>query len=162
MLRKNWIKKVAQLTGRSSGHTAISRGKYRPLSRFEMLEDRIVPASVIWTGLGNDLNWNDPANWSGGSGVPGPGDQVAITQSSITISESGQAVSIASIQSDAAIVIANGGSLTVTSGTSQISGALTLQAGTSLTATGTGTAFTANGVPSSLMVPTSRLRTAHT
>ena len=145
MLRQSWMKKVLQFAGRPSRVGTIFHRKNRTLSRFEMLEDRVVPASVVWTGLGNDLNWNDPTNWSGGSGVPAPGDQVTINQSGITIVESGQAVSIGSIQSAASIVIANGGSLTVTLGTSQISAALTLQAGSSLTATGAGTTFIASG-----------------
>ena len=38
-----------------------------------------------------------------------------------------------------------GGSLTVTSGTSQISGALTVAAGATLSASGSGTTFTATG-----------------
>jgi hypothetical protein len=34
-------------------------------------------AIVSWTGLGDGVNWSNPANWSGGV-LPGPGDDVAI------------------------------------------------------------------------------------
>jgi len=46
--------------------------RHRPKGRvrlnFEALEDRAVPATDTWTGLGNSVNWNVAANWS--NGVP--------------------------------------------------------------------------------------------
>jgi hypothetical protein len=118
-----------------------------PLS-LELLEDRLAPANVIWTGNAGDNNWNTPGNWSGGSGpngLPGAGDQVTINASGITITESGQNVSVGNVTSSAALTFTGGGSLTVTAGTSQVTAALTISPGASLTATGSSTTFSATG-----------------
>jgi hypothetical protein len=40
----------------------------------ETLEDRSLPSSTTWTGLGADTNWSTAANWS--NGVPAAGDTV--------------------------------------------------------------------------------------
>lgn len=81
------ISALASLFDRSS-KVAKPRSTRR-LSRLQLLESRVVPAAVIWTGDGNDLNWNDPSNWKGGSGVPGVNDSVTIGTSGITITELG-------------------------------------------------------------------------
>ena len=32
----------------------------------EHLEERVVPATFIWSGLGGNNNWSTAANWQGG------------------------------------------------------------------------------------------------
>jgi hypothetical protein len=44
----------------------------------ELLESRVVPSTVYWTGA-QDTNWDNPANWSTGS-TPGAGDDVVVNQ----------------------------------------------------------------------------------
>jgi hypothetical protein len=50
----------------------IPRLSYRP--RIEALEERAVPSTDTWTGLGGNPNWSNPANWD--NGVPNPGDDL--------------------------------------------------------------------------------------
>jgi hypothetical protein len=49
--------------------------KVRPL--FELLEDRLAPSAVSWTGGAGTLNWTDAKNWSTGT-VPTSADDVTI------------------------------------------------------------------------------------
>src|SRR5271169_6649969 len=44
----------------------------------ELLETRRMLAAVSWTGLGDQINWTDPNNWST-QAVPGPSDDVTIS-----------------------------------------------------------------------------------
>ncbi len=80
---------------------------------FEMLEDRIVPASYSWTGGAGTLNWADAGNWSG-TVVPGSGDDVTINKSGVgTIAITG-AQSVRTLNdTTAALSIASGGSLSL-------------------------------------------------
>jgi fibronectin-binding autotransporter adhesin len=52
---------------------ARSRATSRPA--FEHLEDRVVPATRVWSGLGVDSNWQTAANWAG-SVAPSAGDDL--------------------------------------------------------------------------------------
>ena len=112
-----------------------------PLS-FEILEQRIAPATVNWTGAAGDLNWNTANNWDSDS-VPSSSDTAVIKTAGITIKHSSQDTSIQAITSAASLDI-SGGSFKVTSGSSSITGSLTVEAGVSLTATGSATTFTAS------------------
>ena len=88
-------------------------------------------------------SWNTPSNWSTGQ-IPTSGDNVVIGYSGVTVTESLGDVTIASIQSLAALDITTG-SFQVTAGASAINAALTVGSGASLTATGIGTSFAASG-----------------
>ncbi len=46
------------------------------------LEDRSLPSTTTWTGLGSNTNWSNPANWN--NGVPGAGDTAVFNSSSGT------------------------------------------------------------------------------
>ena len=95
---------------------APSRGgpRYRP--ELERLEDRLAPATITWDGgpSGTSTNWNTAANWVGDV-LPGPSDDAVIGAafSGITISTSAN-VAVKSVTSDAALVIGNNLSFTVT------------------------------------------------
>ena len=97
----------------------------------------------IWTGGGDGVSWANAANWGGT--VPGPSDDVAITSgagSAVVISVSD--VAVRSIQCTKAFTI-SGRMLTLTSGASQFSGALSISNNATLTVTGTASSVTASG-----------------
>lgn len=107
---------------------------------FETLEDRLAPAVIVWDGGGNDFNWNNPLNWSSDQ-TPTAADIAIINDTGITITKTGNTTTIQAVQSAASLVL-SGGTLTVTSGASQIDGTLTID-NSSLMVRGTGTSFTA-------------------
>jgi autotransporter-associated beta strand protein len=43
--------------------------------RLELLEDRLAPATFIWTGAASDPNWSTGLNWSGGTAPRGLGGE---------------------------------------------------------------------------------------
>jgi hypothetical protein len=46
----------------------IPRSTRKPRPTFDLLEDRAVPATYVWTGSAGDSNWVTPGNWKvGGS-----------------------------------------------------------------------------------------------
>src|SRR5262245_10679424 len=49
-----------------SRRPSSSRGRPRPVARprLQVLEDRLAPATFLWTGLGADANWTTSRNWS--------------------------------------------------------------------------------------------------
>jgi autotransporter-associated beta strand protein len=51
---------------------AVTAGRRFARPRLEVLEDRLVPATHVWSGAsaGHSENWSDPRNWSSG-GSPG-------------------------------------------------------------------------------------------
>src|SRR6516165_7493133 len=101
---------------------------------FEVLEDRVVPASYSWTGGAGTLNWADAGNWSNNV-VPGSGDDVTINKAGVdTIAITG-AQSVRSLNdTTAALSIASGGSLSLASvaATSTFGQNVTVQSGGSL------------------------------
>ncbi len=105
----------------------------------EALETRRLLTAISWTG--GSGNFSNTMDWSSHT-VPGTGDTVSITTSGITITLD-QAVTIQSIQSSANLTLSN--PLTVTAGTSSVSGSLMIASGSNLTASGAGTSFTASG-----------------
>jgi hypothetical protein len=59
-----------------------SRVRRRP--ELELLEGRVVPALVTWTGASpTDNNWSDPLNWSPQQ-VPGPSDTAYFTEQGVS------------------------------------------------------------------------------
>jgi len=102
----------------------------------EALEERIAPASVDWTNAAGG-NWDVGTNWSTGQ-VPTTGDDVKIdTAGAATILiQAGDSLSANSVTTTSAndTLSVTGGSLTVTTGTSTLSGPLSMTGG-SLTAT---------------------------
>ncbi len=105
----------------------------------EVLEARRLLTAISW--IGGNGNFSNTMDWSSHT-VPGTGDTVSITTSGITITLD-QAVTIQSIQSAANLTLSN--PLTVTAGTSSVSGSLTIVAGSALTASGAATSFMASG-----------------
>jgi hypothetical protein len=111
--------------------------------RIEILEPRQLLAQDVWTGAGDGKSWQDQNNWSL-KAVPGPSDDATISAAAnLTVLYSATA-SIRSLNDGAGLDIA-GGSLTVTSGASQVSGSLMVAAGAVLSSSGSGTSFTATG-----------------
>jgi RHS repeat-associated protein len=112
--------------------------------QIELLEDRIVPATVTWINPGSG-KWDVGANWSTGS-VPGSGDSAVInTTGTATITIQGsdsESVSTLTLGGKDTLAI-TGGSLTIGS-SSTLSGGLTMTGG-SLTATGSSVNVTVNG-----------------
>src|SRR5579871_6603957 len=61
---------------RKAAATKAARpSNFRPL--LEQLEDRLAPATDIWTGA-NGANFNNPGNWAAGT-VPVAGDDLVFT-----------------------------------------------------------------------------------
>jgi autotransporter-associated beta strand protein len=63
-----WLKRLAR-----SLKTPPAARKPRPANRLllESLEERLAPATDVWTGLGGNTNWGTAANWSAGVPVNG-------------------------------------------------------------------------------------------
>jgi hypothetical protein len=99
--------------------------------------------SIVWNGTGDGSSWSNPQNWVGQQ-VPGPANNVFITNgtgSNVVISS---AVAVKSILCGKALSISSG-SLAVTSGASSLQGAVTLSSGATLFASGSGTTLTSSG-----------------
>lgn len=86
------------------------RSRRRPCRRrplqLESLEQRRLLAAFIWN-TDADGNWHDEANWSGGSGVPGIGDDVTIDRGAANpiITVSGENARVSTIHATETIVI---------------------------------------------------------
>ena len=81
MNAKIWGRWLARLFKKAP---RLTRRRVRPQSRlsFESLEDRLVPTTYTWTGLGGSPNWGVAANWSssaGGTGVPSNGSSLVFS-----------------------------------------------------------------------------------
>ncbi len=71
-LLARWLRSLVQ-----SKVKTIVRKPSRALC-LEELEDRVTPATFIWTGGGPDTNWSDALNWQGGTTAPtGAGDDLS-------------------------------------------------------------------------------------
>jgi ELWxxDGT repeat protein/autotransporter-associated beta strand protein len=71
MSYRRWFTKTVPTCNRRLGRRAGR--SYR--TRLEGLEDRWMPATVVWSGLGTDDLWTTGANWVGGK-APSPGDDL--------------------------------------------------------------------------------------
>jgi len=96
--------------------------------------------TVVWKPVTGG-NWNDPANWSGGT-LPGENDRVVISQTGIEISVPVD-VTVRRVHSAADLQI-NAGTFTVL-GNSEVTGALTVANGAALKADGDGAVLVASG-----------------
>jgi hypothetical protein len=97
--------------------------------------------TILWSGNGDGTLWSNPNNWVGQQ-VPGPANNVIITNgagSNVVISSD---VSVESIQCSFALTV-SGGSLIVTSGPSWVQGAFSVY--TSLSASGRDTTLVSTG-----------------
>ena len=113
------------LQGTETRRRRRCRRRYRPSVLW--LEERILPSQVLWAA-DQDGSWDVPGNWSTGA-VPGPGDDVVIGFSGITVThDSNVSDTINSLTSQANLSI-SAGSLSL-SAASSISGGLSLSGGT--------------------------------
>jgi fibronectin-binding autotransporter adhesin len=62
MARKSWLEGLFRRVSRSSPKPSRKPNAFR-LSAVEMLEDRLAPATLDWTGA-LSANWSDPGNWA--------------------------------------------------------------------------------------------------
>jgi hypothetical protein len=128
-------------TGKSAGSSRHRRPATRRLGTrliVELLEDRLVPATVNWVG-GVDFTWENAANWSTHA-LPGPADDVSINTPGITVTHtSSDPVSIHSLSSVADLALSNGNFAIASASTTaalDLSGGVLTGAG-NLTVTGT-------------------------
>jgi hypothetical protein len=73
-MRRSLESLKAHRRSRSTRRRAYRRKSLRGL---EELERRHLLAAVSWTGMGDQVNWTDPNNWSSPA-LPGLGDDVTI------------------------------------------------------------------------------------
>jgi hypothetical protein len=115
--------------------------------RVERLEDRTVPATITWVNSGSG-NWDVGSNWSTGT-VPGGNDTAVINSATaVTVTvQSGDSIEVESVTTGGTDALSiTGGSFTVTTGPSVLSGSLSMTGGT-LTAHGAGTSLTRTARP---------------
>ena len=100
-------------------------------------------ATVSWDGGGGNNSWHTAANWSSNA-VPGLNDDVIIDlPGDVTVVHSSGSTTVRSLQCQEGFQLL-GGTLTFTSGSSVVNGALRLGSG-ALVVRGGGTTFTGNG-----------------
>jgi hypothetical protein len=139
---KAWLRgwkfpKFSSRSKRTRKHPRDTR-KHVPIGPFysnlllEELENRVVPASVSWTGNAGTLNWGDADNWSNDA-VPTSSDNVSIGLAGVgTINVGPENYSVATLNdTTAALSIASGGTLTISSNatTSTLGQNATVQSG---------------------------------
>jgi hypothetical protein len=101
MLLKKWFRLVnpTALAPRKARRDPLPRRqRFRPM--VELLEERMTPSAYSWTGanFAMDLNWNDPANWSGGSGgVPGASDSASFSGTTTPVCNITSAVTVGAL-----------------------------------------------------------------
>jgi hypothetical protein len=93
-----------------SRHKTHDHRRYRVA--LEMLEDRLTLSTVHWTNSSGG-DWDTPGNWSTGTTLLGPGDDVIIDMPGVTVTHaSGVDDAIRSLTSQATLTI-SGGSLSI-------------------------------------------------
>jgi hypothetical protein len=103
----------------------LPRRPRRP--HLEILESRLAPAAVSWTGHGDGTSWGDPNNWNTGT-LPGSADDVTINVTNAVVKYSSGTTTVNSITNSDTLDI-QGGGLT-TNGAVQINKVLTMDGGT--------------------------------
>ncbi len=111
------------------------------LAIFSGLAASALAAPVSWTGGGDGVTWEDPANWSSDPALPGAADDVTINAT--TVMHTSEDTELLSLTCSADLQV-TGGSITVFSD-SEISGTLTVSPNVSMVADGAGTTFTFSG-----------------
>jgi hypothetical protein len=136
---RRWLKAIL-----TSGKRLTRSSRQNRELLLETLEDRTVPAQVMWSNPGSG-NWDTPGNWSTDK-VPGPGDDVSISTiaiATITI-QAGDVESVNSVTTSSNDTLSfTGGSLAVTAN-STLSGPLTMTGGT-ITSSGNNVFFVSVG-----------------
>src|SRR5690348_8109048 len=77
---RRWFKSL--FSGRT--RSAARRSSHRSL-HLEVLEARVTPAQVQWTGGGSDNNWTTAANWNTNA-APNPGDDLVFPTGALQLS----------------------------------------------------------------------------
>ncbi len=127
-----------------TAHAQLARRKAnrRHQAAIEVLEQRLELA-VSWNGLGDGTTWQVAKNWSSNA-VPGASDDVTIdVANNPTIMYNGTSTIHSLVDNDSLNIA--GGSLTITSGASQVVGSLNVASGATLSLSGSGASFTASG-----------------
>ena len=102
-------------------------------------------ATILWTGGGDGVSWNNANNWS--NNVPPAASDDAVISSvgtNVTITI-GSDVTVQSLQCSASLKV-SGGNLSLTKGASQVAGNFIAAASRTVTASGTNTSLHASGV----------------
>ncbi len=136
-----------RLSGRKLAQTKVvsSRSRRKSLGEFEALEQRLVLAQIVWTGAAGDNSFQNANNWENATNtsihaVPGSADDATINVSgNPTIVFNGTST-VHSLVDDDSLNI-TGGTLTLTSGASQVAGSLTVAPGATLIINGAGASF---------------------
>ena len=133
-----WLRRLARIRTLSQRWLGYNRQLQLKL-QLERLEDRTVPTFIHWTGATNNL-WTVATNWDTGV-VPTSADDVFDSQSGqIQVTGAATAKTLDFAGGTAQLHISSGGSLTLGSASSDIStltNGLLLDAGGTITATGT-------------------------
>jgi hypothetical protein len=91
----------------------------------------VPPSNVAyWDGGGDGTSWSDARNWSNDT-LPTATNEVIISTANVTVRHSSGNTTVKNIQCEGDLVL-SGGSMAVTSGASQLNGALTVFSGASL------------------------------
>ena len=117
--------RVRERTARAGLARRKANRRHQPA--IEVLEQRLEMAQVSWTGLGDGTTWQAAKNWSSNA-VPGASDDVSINvANNPTIIYNGTSTIHSLVDNDSLNIA--GGSLTVTSGASQVVGSLNVASG---------------------------------
>jgi hypothetical protein len=142
-MRSKRLRTATSRRFRSRSHGAAESSLFSCRLAVESLEDRRVLAAVSWDGGGDGINWSDGLNWSSNA-LPTSADDVTISvPGTITVTHASGNDTIRSLTSAENLSI-TGGSLTVTTGASSVSGTLSLSNVAQLGVNGAGASFVAN------------------
>ncbi|MCA9310414.1 MAG: hypothetical protein KDA21_04360, partial [Phycisphaerales bacterium] len=104
-------------------------------------------APVAWTGAGDGVLWQDPANWSSDPALPGPDDDVTISSAVVSaVTHGAGTTTIRSLQCEADLSV-TGGSLKVAAD-SEVSGSMSVSAGIHVIVDGAGSEWVFSGAVS--------------
>jgi hypothetical protein len=110
-----WFESLRQVTSASK-----STNRHRHLA--ELLEQRVLLSTIVWTGQAGDGDFNNGDNWMGGN-VPGESDTAEIDAGTAAVTKSSASVAGLILGGDLAI---DNGEIDITSGITFNGGELTL------------------------------------
>ncbi|MDX2118540.1 MAG: GC-type dockerin domain-anchored protein [Planctomycetota bacterium] len=96
-----------------------------------VLSANAMAVPFVWNGSTGDNLWSTPANWTP-NGIPGAGDDVTIGAGASGVNISSANVTVATLDLQRPLVLANGRTLTVTTATLSASASISLQSGSAL------------------------------